>query len=318
MASPEPEDAPSPGSLFDSSPEPGQEIDTMPTRTCGCGYSTERKDNLDGHKLSCSQRVATSAVNNMLRQEDSVQEQPSFTNSYESPILDLEPRFHMPPNTPHSPKLPSPRATRPPPDYRTLQELPDQAFQVRANLQPASTSTPQHYNDSDLFRDYFTPRHPQSQPHLGATAESDPYLNLHAQNRGSASQRHGIDSSPVTNPFPLAHPTMPQPQPRPSPPSRSASALNFTTTALQRVGSFFKGRGKSKNKGPKRDNSPSNIPANAVSKRRKVDAEKQRKCRQRKADNQEALEAEVQRLRAILENLGGCGEGVEIEERNWH
>jgi hypothetical protein len=55
----------------------------------------------------------------------------------------------------------------------------------------------------------------------------------------------------------------------------------------------------------------------ATKKRKKMNSDKQAKCRQKKADNQEALESEVQRLRAIMRNLGGCGEGEPITGTNW-
>jgi hypothetical protein len=72
---------------------------------------------------------------------------------------------------------------------------------------------------------------------------------------------------------------------------------------------------------PRQSASPSATPASddapATKKRKRTNNDKQAKSRQRKADKQEALESEVQRLRMILGALGGCADGEPVTGTNW-
>ena len=67
--------------------------------------------------------------------------------------------------------------------------------------------------------------------------------------------------------------------------------------------SFITGKGKRKRTEPKDE-----AGREALAKRRRVDKEKQQKCRKKQANYIEEMEGEIQRLRAILENLGGSVE----------
>ena len=83
--------------------------------------------------------------------------------------------------------------------------------------------------------------------------------------------------------------------------SGAGSALSRLSSSISQI---FKGRRKGKG-GRKRLPEPEDEEGRQrLAKKRKVDAEKQRKCRRGKANDREAFEAEIQRLRRIIENLG--------------
>ena len=328
MTSSDFEDISPSNSIFDSFyPDyPAQadtETKTMPPLTCNCGHKFLEKESFNRHKMACSERDAKAAVKDILRESDNKNEQSRLAAGQGSGPVDYFARSGLPPNNSRSNDPRSPRVAQPLPDLRR-DKLP-QNFKADTIQQPAPTSIPQQPSYSDFLGTNFSRQQADPQPQLGYIPAYDPHLNLHGQHSGYQSYGPGVESPPLNSGYPLPLPYISNPQPNipdaqyPSPPSRSASVLSITSDTLKRVGTrvgdFLSGRGRGRPK--KRTLSPPDSPEEAKTKQRKVNNAKQQKCRQRKADNQEALEAEVQRLRAILRTLGGCGEGEPIEGRNW-
>jgi hypothetical protein len=190
---------------------------------------------------------------------------------------------------------------------------------------------------------------PANDPYLDLFARSSEFASQRLNTYQTQTQRifpfPSLHTAPTQSSYPSIQPEQAQIS---SPPTRGAtsSVLSLTSNKLKRAGTRMstflrdnistrgvgRGRGRGRGKTPIKGESNNTRPKTPISpkisdheisdepatkKRKKMNSDKQAKCRQKKADNQEALESEVQRLRAIMRNLGGCGEGEPITGTNW-
>jgi hypothetical protein len=300
---------------------------TMPPLNCDCGHEFLDKASLNTHKMTCSERVAKAAVKDILREEDDMKEQNRPAAEEGSVSMDFFARSRLSPNTFLSINPRSPQAANPLPERRRMYG-PPQNFMVDNMCQPTPTFAPQQPSYADSLDPDIAIQQTYPQRQLGYDPANNPYLNPHAQNSRYQSHGPGMESNPLSSGYPLSLPQVSNMQSsnpdaqNPSPPTRSgnSSVLSIAGQKLKRVGTSVSNflTGKSRGRPKKRSHSPSMQPDEAKTKQRKINNAKQQKCRQRKADNQEALEAEVQRSRAILRTLGGSGQGEPVAGTNWH
>ena len=300
---------------------------TVPPLTCDCGHESLDKASLNTHKMTCSERVAKAAVKDILREKDDMKEQNLQAAGQGSGSTDYFARLSLPPNPPLSNDPAWLRVATPMAGTRRTYE-PPQNFMADTIHQPTPTFAPQQSSYAGFLDPGFTTQQTYPQRQLGYNPANNPYLNPQTQNQRYQSHGPGMESNPLSREYPLSLPQVSNMQSsnpdaqNPSPPTRSgnSSVLSITGEKLKRVGKSVSNflTGKSRGRPKKRSHSPSMQPDEAKTKQRKINNAKQQKCRQRKADNQEALEAEVQRSRAILRTLGGSGQGEPVAGTNWH